>query len=101
MKHTKGKWEAQTYPAIYDGNEVTVVDVATTEIQILELNVQHLGIQQAEANAKLIAAAPELLEEFEYILHCFYKGDLKDADEHYIKSAIISICNRAIKKATS
>ena len=53
-KHTKGEWTA-TQTSISDSNGV----IATTYVNTAK---RYIGKQEAEANAKLIAAAPELLE---------------------------------------
>ena len=60
-KHTRGPWHASpTYPcAIYDEGEVLV-----------GLCEGRDGVAKRYANARLIAAAPDLLESVSELLHC-------------------------------
>ena len=102
--HTPGPWSLH-YPVGHDFHvSNTVYNVAS----ILELN----DLEEQEANAKLIVAAPEMLEALNTLYDLIKEGDLvrdisKDNDFLYftnqavrINNAIVSM-NEAIKKATS
>lgn len=80
-KHTEGKWAT-------DGKEVRSKDNLTLVANLHNLHNQ----KETEANAKLIATAPELL----YALrHCLL--NLKDSKQG---NAAWSLAKNAIKKAT-
>jgi hypothetical protein len=85
MKHTKGEWEARES---YKGWSIHPKDL-TSVVADIQMRVSEI---EAEANAKLIAAAPELLDA------------LLDAKENWKGNKLIGgiyekICN-AINKAT-
>jgi hypothetical protein len=61
-KHTPGPWEFSYVPGEY-GHVITIV-----EGEIAETFRETVGEEQAVANARLIAAAPELLEALSAIL---------------------------------
>lgn len=63
MKHTKGNWEYIGHIASDRTHFVRKVMSGTISICVIRTNNQ----EQAEANAKLIAAAPELLEVLQTI----------------------------------
>ena len=54
MSHTPGPWSLETYLPEHDAGETFIVGIGNDEIQVCD-----------EANALLIAAAPELLEALE------------------------------------
>jgi hypothetical protein len=54
MKHTKGKWNAT-------GLEIRHKDRSLILARVYEHNPNNQSREEAEANAQLIAAAPELL----------------------------------------
>ena len=57
MKHTQGEWEK-------DGLDITFTNSLNEKMRLAEV----FGINEvAEANAKLIAAAPELLEALKMV----------------------------------
>lgn len=65
MKHTKGPWEVKADPCHYDSLTTVVAGEEKRKGLLRELTVEVGGwadIEKAEANALLIAAAPELLE---------------------------------------
>lgn len=93
MKHTKGEWKVKNLfqlgvkdvnkKGIYeDNNQIAVVNYST-----------HFNKEEAQANAKLIAAAPDLLEACEIALEVLEKIG-------YSTSATASQLRYAIKKAT-
>lgn len=94
MKHTQGEWES-------DGNRVTCNRGHTTSViaDVHDIAMSpkppfNYDRQQAIANAKLIAAAPKLLEALKSIT-------LHEA-EGYNKwcGGVLQIAQEAIKKAT-
>jgi hypothetical protein len=88
-KHTKGKWETQ-------GSLDNIEVIVKTSIDGLYSRIAHVAnwdqyppnYEEAEANAKLIAAAPELLETLIEIL------------ELGANISIQELAHKAIKKAT-
>lgn len=98
MKHTLGPWRLDNshideshygFWQVISGDGWYVADIAGN------VGIAHIPTVEAEANAKLIAAAPELLEALEGlsdILHNHY-GD--DMDE----TPLIDKAFEAIKKA--
>jgi hypothetical protein len=92
-KHTKGEWNAVIYDGAFDQPLIRCNSTTIARVHG-QLNRQH------EANAKLIAAAPELLESLVKILDNFKScieggnGQLEtDAED-------ISKAEAVIKKAT-
>lgn len=85
-KHTKGEWTA-TQTSISDSNGV----IATAYVNTVK---RYIGKQEAEANAKLIAAAPDLLEALLAIRN--YSNAFNECPPK-MKDCI----NNAIKKATT
>ena len=69
MKHTKGPWEAHWSPNKEHweiGNYSTYNPHAFVPKRAHETGVRGLEPSETEANARLIAAAPELLEAAEF-----------------------------------
>ena len=65
-QHTPGPWVA--YRANPLTRDVIYINPAATPSTLLEIaTVYTTGLDEAEANARLIAAAPDLLEACEYI----------------------------------
>jgi hypothetical protein len=64
-KHTKGPWKASKRGAYtdYDGNSVVILG---DDMRVAV--VHHHGDRSSTANARLIAAAPEMLEALERCL---------------------------------
>lgn len=86
-KYTEGKWEI-----IKKGVQLIVVK----ESAIISLVMpNHVGIKEAEANAKLIAAAPEMLEALQILI-----GDIDTAPIKLTTKEKLIIARKAIKKAT-
>ena len=94
MKHTKGNWKALHLAE--SPRDITIVSGAT-KIAIIDRDKPEW---QDVANAKLIAAAPELLEALQHIVSMNGVG-YKDA-KHFIKDLqpLIKDAIEAIKKAT-
>ena len=91
-KHTQGKWElshgANTFPTI---GSVELHQAIATVHKIEKVK----GFcEEAEANAKLIAAAPELLEALIRVI------EDREFDNNSIPQSTINKVKNAIKKAT-
>lgn len=92
MKHTQGEWEVG--PKIGKGTIAINSDKGILIATVWFANPTHpVKKGAAKANAKLIAAAPELLEALEYIRREIRKEGVED----YFDTNIIA---KAIKKAT-
>lgn len=90
MQHTKGIWEHFIQPSM-DGLCRTV-NVGSKRIATLE----HVGIEESEANVQLICAAPDLYKALYELLQCYINTvpKSKQATELLVNSA------NAINKAT-
>ena len=90
-KHTKGEWK------IYELQKAYHINANYTHVASLT----RIDMPKAEANAKLIASAPELLDACITLLHNFevnkmYNQTLTETE----LTAGINILNRVISKAT-
>jgi hypothetical protein len=104
-KHTPGPWSwerpsrimldagAQRY-ALYTGTELKPNWVA--EIHFSKHDVINKGMEENAANARLIAAAPELLEALEKLKEAFI---VAVGDKSPFAKVALSIANEAIAKA--
>ena len=63
MKHTEGKWIVDRKSETF-----TEITVCTEQMDICTVLCIDIDYEEAEANAKLIAAAPELLEVLKNII---------------------------------
>ena len=92
-KHTKGHWKyerpkTQSYFKVYN----------LQNKQICGVNLQEKD--EAEANARLIAAAPELLEALEMCIKFIEKTKFtKEFGEHFEKNFNWHLAQRALTKA--
>jgi hypothetical protein len=94
MKHTKEKW-SYVYEAAPNGYRYNIRSSAGTLLASVAIsNVSHERTE-IEANAKLIAAAPELLRTLTNLLAIIEK------DRHKGQSYILVEAEQAIKKATN
>lgn len=86
IKFTPGPWEVKGYgDGIYPaGGNYPIICSMTTPSGMIENHA---------ANAKLIAAAPELLKELINLVTCWDNDTFQDVDIEYAKEAI--------KKATT
>ena len=82
-KHTKGKWEV--------GGQDPDIYIESGLKTLCKLWGQG---EEQEANAKLITAAPDLLECLDYVLGSFSLERTENFD-------LLNKCKEAIKKATS
>lgn len=106
MEHTKGPWRVEEEPGCYEilGNTIDIEvpkefqgisEGATRSTMVCKVYEQ----QEGEANARLIAAAPELLEACKSLLdaphHEHFAARLNDAE-----MAAIDRMKAAVAKAT-
>lgn len=98
-KHTPGPWVAQTHHKVNTKNgKCNVIHQDGPMFCIID----GIPFREAQANARLIAAAPEMLEALnhviEYINRCLQdKEALKQSD---LTKILVSVLNPAITKAT-
>lgn len=90
-EHTKGRWIAVGGWVEHEDDNVADICICDTEI----MNQGHLGrsSQEEAANAKLIAAAPDLLEALQFMLDAF-------TDERWVSVPIVEKAKLAIYRAT-
>jgi len=96
MKHTKGKWE------IFNGSEETII---YTDVNMGILNSIYGELcrvfgskKKREANAKLIASAPKMLEALQLMLESFGHYDLELCEEEDMQN--IEYAKAVIDKIT-
>jgi hypothetical protein len=87
MKHTQGQWKVNI------NNNIVITD----ESGINKFIAQTEPCGQAEANSKLIAAAPELLECCDAVLTAWHNNP---SDMYKKEPAYLEQIRKAIKKAT-
>ena len=101
-RHTPGPWAVvdeldiiSSGQSPIDGTFVVGVDVATCGTSIVEF------YEIAKANARLIAAAPELLEQLKSILSCFKMTQLlmSDSKDRALTREIAKNAEEVIAKA--
>lgn len=91
FKGTKGDWKASE---IMNFSDTLVAFISNGYKDIAQLRGCSTGEElEAEANAKLIACAPELLETLKNLVQAFYEDDVKMS---YLEKA-----EDLIKKATT
>jgi hypothetical protein len=86
MKHTKGPWKVRS---------VSQYDVVSKDEFIVACDNVALPDSECIANAKLIAAAPEMLEALELVLSFV----MEVGNSNPKTRAALNICTAAIKKA--
>lgn len=64
MKHTKGPWTTKT-----SSQDDFTIDIINEDGKLSVAAVYHNYTDEAEANATLISAAPEMLEALELVLN--------------------------------
>lgn len=90
-KHTKGEWKVTTN----EYNDVAPLFIQCKSSILADVHKNINNQQESIANAKLIAAAPELLEACIIALKYFNGFDSPEQNE-----AAFHALNNAIKKAT-
>lgn len=108
MSYTKGKWKVTHSESKDAYNVIGTVPGLKYKIarcpylQLGDLGLDEMSKKEAEANARLISAAPDLLEALRGLLEVKEWKDKHGKDEHYLKAQTIAWENAkaAIKKAT-
>lgn len=100
MKHTKGPWREYRYSDSVSQPQITIGTVGGT--RIADNLERGLPITEALANAKLIAAAPDMLATLRAIANdCDdYLSDNLDMDAGELCQAFFSAINEVYVKAT-
>lgn len=88
MKHTKGKWILKPDNSIMSSKNRSAV--------ICQIGSADNNDIEKEANAKLIAAAPELLEALQLLLKASYRNATS-----VIETPVEVMAREAIEKATA
>jgi len=104
MSHTPGPWHLETN---YRGNEHHAVDIywvkkGRRRYPIATLTRVHVTVAEFEANARLIAAAPELLEAlqpFAYLAQVMQEGQVLNFRGVYVSYEQVQAAQTAIAKA--
>ena len=110
MKHTKGKWKFIKHEShsCHFGNiqsDLGKGENGIMNIRTIDIILNYCGDEEAEANAKLIEAAPEMIKEHELNIKRLeeVKSMLGSIDRNSIKRYIDQIIQSnelVIKKAT-
>lgn len=91
-KHTPGEW-------VTESKELNIITVHNGEINIADVLEIDIDPEEAEANARLIACAPMLLETLEGVMKALSRMiDKHDPDS--IEAEWIGNAHEAILKAT-
>lgn len=106
-KHTKGQWayaqSANNVDFLIHSDSAILPIAATCEEGVAE---RYRDLEQAEANAKLIAAAPTMLDaliEAQRLLEIVRKympKSIKNSDTFNFENVGANVINAAIRKAT-
>lgn len=94
MKHTQGEWKV--FSGQYPLGTISINTDVKTRICTLKIN-EYGNAKETKANAKLIAAAPDLLEAL--LLIC--SADPNDTEPKILNESEIEKIYAAIKKATA
>ena len=91
-QHTPGPWKV--YPS---GTQTFVASVATGRIVAVDLYDENSNppIEEVDANARLIAAAPALLEAVEAALKFIQEGDSEPSQSY----SVVALLKRTLKQA--
>jgi hypothetical protein len=92
--HTPGPWIYEYSPwTAQDGKEIPAFEVHGTE-KVCDTN-ENRPAEEQEANARLIAAAPDLLEAAELVIVRWSEGDLAEA-VRFLDSAVAAAKGGAV-----
>lgn len=104
MEHTGGEWASMTVEMDYY-NRIHIISHSTSDTQICEIHRFGFGmdwLKESEANAKLIVAAPELLEaciKAMNIVDLWKPTDNVEDIEHIGEYASLGLMRQAFEKA--
>ncbi len=99
-KHTKGEWSFQDLPAH------NRYGIYSNESEFLAVAFYQKTKAEAEANAKLICAAPQLLEslieaqKLIEVVRQYMPKSIKNTDKFHFENISANVINKAINKAT-
>ena len=98
MNHTPGPWEVHRTGYTGRSSAKYVINGQPSKpgnAYRAVAHIKHSTVSPMEANARLIAAAPELLEALQEMYHAFNWGDMNQVETWAIEQ-----CRAAIAKAT-
>ena len=104
MKHTQGKWEIQlleTDKSGYKGWNTYCIRASNNCHLATVGDVDRFHANDTEANARLIAAAPDLLKTAKTLLIMLDNRHTKDDDECPMYNEVIEFAEQAIAQAQS
>ena len=93
-KHTPGPWEYEKTASHTNGREYFIVYHQENGV-VADMPYNH--IKNAEANARLIAAAPELLEACKYVVKWHRENDSGEGELYGLD--FVTTCIGVIRKA--
>lgn len=87
-KYTPGPW-ATEYTGCSDDSDfdIETATIRAGHLVIAEVECHHASVANVEANAKLIAAAPDMAEALQMVLSCFAPED-DDVTVRKVKAAL-------------
>lgn len=90
-KHTPGPWEVRTIDNSLGSVDTVGGVVTVAQAQEVSVADRNLGSPERKANARLIAAAPDLLEALQSLVACITstRGPNADAALHASRLAIL------------
>ena len=94
MKHTPGPWEVSQYCSLGAGAQLGIKGPERPRLWSYCIYQNETDVQ-ASANARLIAAAPDLLEACEKLVKAYEECDFED----YGQDSALTKGKQAIKKA--
>ena len=113
-KHTAGKWKTTEVHNGYYSIGTGAVEYIDTKGQLKQgyrpiafVGGNYCPVDEAEANAKLIAAAPELLEaliETQKLIENvrqYLPKSIKNSDKFHFENIVANVINKAINQATN
>jgi hypothetical protein len=98
MKHTQGPWQVGYAVDDYGDTEIIIEKITSSGSLLVAVAVG--GLLGQEANARLMAAAPELLEALTKLLDMHERCDAGFAPHVELRFAIRDMARAAITKAT-
>ena len=97
FKGTKGEWTYSKNSSFFEVNKriegdsgnSLAIQVILNECKGKDRSLNSISLsEENEANAKLIASAPDLLRELKNIINCWESDTVTDKDFEYAKQAI-------------
>ena len=102
MKHTQGKWKTREDGTGYDVQVVALNPTLKRDVIVADTEQLYIPLEEAEANAKLIAAAPEMLEALTGLVTLLSSWTIDEVSLNAIRSTDnFQKCRSAIEKANN